>query len=215
MTGFINILFFIVSFYAAVNFFRMFMESRRIFHFYLGSSAIFLSIIGLSPFLAEFFTILDPEFINDWSSIFAVAFVLSAAAAQIRDSKPAFTRFPRALTVLPLLLILFYPLIMNTIVLKLWILLLYEGSAITIGLLIYGYKTYREPVFSFMFIGVLFFLATYVMYWLPSNILELPGYAWVLLMTCGMLIITVGYNKVYQYEPEERIGNRTGKEWFI
>ncbi len=183
----------------------------------MGCAAVFISIIGISGYLAHFFPVLDPEFINDWSTVISISFLLSAAAALIRDLKPVFSRFPRLFTFLPLLLILFYPLIMETLILKMWIIALYQGSAIIIGLLVYSYKTYINSQYGFILVGMIFFFITFVLYWLPQSIFSLPQYIWVLMTACGILIITVGYSTIY-YNIEQNVRESVAQEdheWFI
>jgi len=217
MTNFAAVILFIITFYATINFIKLFSLSRRIFHFCLGSAALFMAIFSISGFLVPFFPVLDPDFIEDWTTVFTVSFLLSAAAALIRDSKPSFTRFPRFFTFVPMLLIVIYPLIVETVILKLWIISLYQGSTILISLLIYGYKTYVDNEYGYLLVGVIFFLITFILYWLPRSIFSLPEYVWVLLVASGVLIITVGYNQIYGTGKDNLEAERDqDKEvWFI
>ncbi len=215
MAGFSGIVLFIVSFYATVNFYRMYSDSRKIIHFCLGTTAVFLAIIGISDLLATFFPILDPNFIDEWASVFSVSFLLSAAAALIRDFKPVFSRFPRGLTFLPLTLILIYPLILDTVVVKLWAVALYQGSALFISLMIFGYKANQNSAYGYVLVGVLFFLVTFVLFWLPRSLFTMPVYAWELLTACGILIITVGYNYVNNIEDDMLDHQKSRETWFI
>ncbi|MDG5766495.1 hypothetical protein QA596_03370 [Balneolales bacterium ANBcel1] len=214
MTGFSGLILFITSFYATIQFFKFFSESRRIFHCCLAISCIFVGIISISGFLEEFFPILDASFIDDWSTVFAVSFLLSAAAALVRDFKPVMTRFPRSFTLLPLLLILFYPLVVEMPVLKNWIISLYQAGALIIGLLIYSYRTSVNAVFAYMLVGLLFFLITYVLFHLPDRFFVLPEYGWALFTATGILVITVGYQQVYQPEEESRSKEQRKDIWF-
>ncbi len=215
MTGLSGIILFIVSFYATINFFRLYSLGKRIFHFCMGTSAIFLAIIGVSSFLAIFFPVLDPVFIGEWSTIFSVSFLLTAAAALVRDFKPAFSKFPKSFTFFPLVLILVYPLIIETVVVKQWALALYQGSALLIGLLIYGFKSQNNSEYAYMLVGVFFFAVTYVLYWTPESVFTLPAYAWMLLTSCGILIITVGYNQVNNIEDRLLDQEQRKETWFV
>lgn len=215
MTGLSGIILFIVSFYATINFFRLYSLGKRIFHFCLGTSAAFLAIIGVSSFLAIFFPVLDPVFIVEWSTIFSVSFLLTAAAALVRDFKPVFSKFPKSFTFFPLVLILVYPLIIETVVVKQWALALYQGSALLIGLLIYGFKSQKNSEYGYMLVGVIFFAVTYVLYWIPESFFTLPAYAWMLLTSCGILIITVGYNQVNNIEDRLLDQEQRKETWFV
>ncbi len=215
MIGFSGIILFIVSFYATIFFFRLYNESRRIFHFCLSIASIFVAIIGISDYLAVFFPILDPGFIDDWSTVFAVSFALSASAALIRDFKPAMTRFPKIFTFFPLLLILVYPFIIETILLKTWIIAIYQGSTLIIGMLIYGYRTSQDNRFGYMFVGLSFFLITFILFHLPAAWFVLPDYGWMLLVSSGILIITVGYHQIYLLENTSPTERRESDSWFV
>ncbi len=215
MAGFSGIVLFIVSFYASVNFYRMYSVSRQIAHFCLGTTAVFLAIIGISDLLATFFPILNPLFIDEWATVFSVSFLLSAAAALIRDFKPVFSRFPRVLTFLPLILIFIYPLIIETAVVKLWAVALYQGSALFISLLIFSYKANQNSLYGYLLVGALFFLVTFILFWLPRSLFTMPAYAWELLTACGILIVTVGYNQVYNLEDDILDEQKRRETWFI
>lgn len=181
----------------------------------MGTSAAFLAIIGISDLLSTFFPVLDPDFIDEWATVFSVSFLLSAAASLVRNSKPVFSRFPRLFTFAPLILIFLYPLIIDTAVVKIWAVALYQGSSLLISLIIYSYKTHHNSSYGYMLVGVIFFLVTFILYWLPGSAFTLPVYAWVLLVSCGILIITVGYNHVFELEDEIIDAQKRKETWFV
>ncbi len=214
MTGLSGAILFLISFYATFNFFRLYVMDRKIFHFCMGTTAAFLALYGASAFLALFFPVLDPEFIGEWSTVFSVSFLLSAAAALVRDFKPVFSRFPKSFTFLPLVLIFIYPMIIDTVVLKYWVLGLYQGSALLIALLIYAYRTYENSDYAYMLIGVIFFAITFLLYWIPESLFTLPEYAWMLLTSSGILILTVGYNQAYNLDKHFLDQEKRKETWF-
>ncbi len=214
MAEYSGIVLFIVSFYATLNYYRLYSVDRKIVHFCLGTTAVFLAIIGISDLLATFFPVLDPFFIDEWATVFAVSFLLSAAAALIRDFKPVFSRFPRILTFLPMILIFIYPLIIDTVVVKLWAVGLYQGSALLISLLIFSYKANHNSTYGYILVGVLFFLVAFILFWLPRSVFTMPAYAWELLTACGILIITVGSNQVYNMEDAILDEQSRRETWF-
>ncbi len=214
MTGISGFILFIISLYATFNFFRLYAIDRKIFHFCIGTTAAFLALYGASSFLALFFPVLDPEFIGEWSTVFSVSFLLSAAAALVRDFKPVFSRFPKSFTFVPLVLIVIYPMIIDTLVVKYWVLGLYQGSALLIAFLIYAFRTYENSDCAYMLVGVIFFAITFILYWIPESLFTLPEYIWMLLTSSGILILTVGYNQAYHLE-EQLIDQEKRKEtWF-
>ncbi len=209
MTGFANFVLFIVSFYATVNFFRIYSLSRKIFHFCLGTTGAFIAIISISGYLEMFFPTLDAQFIGEWATVFSVSFLLSAGAALVRDSKPVFSRFPRIFTFAPLALIFIYPLIVDTVAVKDWVIAIYQASALIIGMLVFSLKTHHNGNYGYLLVGIVFFAITFILFWLPESVFTLPVYVWVLLVACGILITTVGYNYVFHqdedlFEEEDR-----------
>ncbi len=215
MTGFSEIILFIVAFYATINFIRLYSLTKRIFHFCLGISAVFLSLIGISWPLEGFFPVLSASFITDWSTIFSVSFLLSACAALIRDLKPVFSRFPRLFTFLPLLLIAVYPFIIDTGMFKDWLVALYQFGAIIICLLVFSYKTYENSDYGYLLVGIFIFFITFILYWLPESVFTLPRYAWILFVSSGVLIVTVGYNQVHQLEKSITDIYEKKENWFV
>lgn len=214
MTGFSNFVLFIVSFYATVNFFRIYSLSRKIFHFSVGTTGAFIALISISGYLEMFFPILSAQFISEWATVFAVSFLLSAVAALVRDSKPGFSRFPRIFTLAPLVLILIYPLIVDTITVKEWVIAIYQASALIIGLLVYSLKTLRDGRYGYVLVGIVFFAVTFILFWLPETVFTLPVYVWVLLVACGILIITVGHNYVFHQEEDLLELENRRETWF-
>lgn len=214
MTGYSGLILFIISFYATINFYRLFAVSRRIFHFCIASASVFIAIIAISDYLVYFFPVLNAGLIYDWSMVFAVSLGLSAAAALIRDFKPELTQFPKQLTFLPLVLIVFYPFIIDSTIIKMWVITLYQLSTIIIGLLIYSYKTSVDSTFGYKLVGIIFFLITFILYRLPGYLFSLPEYGWMLLTASGILIITVGYNQVFFLEKHTNSADSDGNIWF-
>ena len=215
MTGYSGIILFVVSFYATITFFLLFSASRRIFHFSLGITGVFLSIIGISNHIAHFFPVLNPDFIDEWASVFGVSFLLSAAAALIRDFKPAFSRFPKAFAFFPLVLIVVYPLILETVIVKNWAIAIYQGGSLFIGLLIYSYKAQQNGKFAYVVVGLIFLLITFILFWLPDTVFYLPVYVWILLLACGILIITVGYSLISSLEEQYVEEKEKTDRWFV
>lgn len=215
MTGYSGFVLFIVAFYATINFSRFYTSSKKIFHFSLAVTALFLAIIGISGYLPEFFPVMNAEFIVEWATVFSVGFLLTGIAALIRDSKLLHTDFPKYLTFFPLLIILIYPLVIEAVVIKKMIIAIYQGGAIIIGLLIYGYKASEKGEYGYLVVGLVFFSITYVLYWLPQSVFSLPEYAWILLTASGILVLTVGYNYIYSPTDGLTDDNDRTDNWFV
>ena len=94
--------------------------------------------------------------IKEWSAIVAISFALSGLAILIRNAKPAFARFPLTFTAFPLLIIVAHPFAINTIILKYWLIGIYQGGAIIIGALMYSVIATYNSRFAIVLLSVFF-----------------------------------------------------------
>ena len=133
------------------------------------------------------------NFIFEWGHITCLAFVLSALAVFIRESKPVFAQFPMLYTALPLLIVISYLLVQDTYALKNWLIAIYQGGAIIVALLMYSVYTYRRKQYAIILAGVIILLFSYILYWYVPNIQTSYNWSWQLLLAAGMTIIVLGY----------------------
>ena len=165
------------------------------------ASAIFM-VMQFSVFLDYLMT--DPnvtvaaEFIVEWGHVTSLAFVLSSLAIFIRESKPVFAQFPMIYTALPLLIIISYFLVQDTYAIKTWLLVIYQGGAITVALLMYSVYTYRRTEYAFILTGVILFLISYILFWSISEIQDSYQWIWKLLVGIAMVLSIVGYEQTEQ-----------------
>jgi len=165
------------------------------------ASAIFM-VMQFSVFLDYLMT--DPnvtvaaEFIVEWGHVTSLAFVLSSLAIFIRESKPVFAQFPMIYTALPLLIIISYLLVQDTYAIKTWLLVIYQGGAITVALLMYSVYTYRRTEYAFILTGVILFLISYILFWSISEIQDSYQWIWKLLVGIAMVLSIVGYEQTEQ-----------------
>lgn len=140
------------------------------------------------------------DIIVEWGHIVALAFVLSALAIFIRQSKPVFAQFPLVYAALPLLIIFSYFLVQNTYALKEWLLSIYQAGAILVALLMYSVYTYKEQRYIYILSGVVLFLFTFLIFWYIPGIQEDMPWIWKLFMGFSLLLT------VYGYEYAQKIG---------
>ncbi|NGP89075.1 hypothetical protein [Fodinibius halophilus] len=160
------------------------------------AATIFLILQGfnfVSLFVSNATFTTTADFILEWGHITCLAFVLSSLAVFIRESKPVFAQFPMLYTGLPLLIVLSYFLVKDTYALKNWLIMIYQGGAITVSILMYSVYTYRRKQYALILIGSIIFLFSYLLYWYVPGIQ--PSYAWLwqLLLAAGLLTIVLGY----------------------
>ncbi len=135
------------------------------------------------------------NFIFEWGHITCLAFVLSALAVFIRESKPVFAQFPMLYTAFPLLIVISYILVKDTYALKNWLIMIYQGGAITVALLMYSVYTSRRNQYAVILAGVVIFLFSYLLYWYVPDVQTSYNWSWQLLLAAGMSTTLWGYEK--------------------
>lgn len=151
--------------------------------------------VVIDGWLLNFDLTLYSDVLVEWGHIISLAFVLSALAVFIRQSKPVFAQFPLIYAGLPLFIVLSYILVINTYALKDWLLSIYQGGAILVALLMYSVYTYREQKYMYILAGTLLFLITFLIYWYLPGVHE--NYAWVWKSFLGLSLIFTMYGYDY------------------
>ncbi|WP_445665029.1 hypothetical protein [Fodinibius sp. AD559] len=189
----------LISGYVAAKFFSLTNKRGRLKFLGLTVASGIFTIMQFSVLLDHLMT--DPsvtaaaEFIVEWGHVTSLAFVLSSLAIFIRESKPVFAQFPMIYTAFPLLIILSYLLVQDTYAIKTWLLVIYQGGAITIALLMYSVYTYRRTEYALILGGVIVFLISYILFWSISEIQDSYQWVWKLLVGLAMVISILGYEQ--------------------
>jgi hypothetical protein len=191
-----------ISGYVAIKLFSLTNKRGRLKYLGLTIASAIFTVMQLSVFLD--FLMADPsvtaatEFIVEWGHITSLAFILSSLAIFIRESKPVFAQFPMVYTALPLLIVISYLLVQDTYALKTWLLVIYQGGAIIVALLMYSVYTYRRREYELILGGVVIFLIAYILYWSVSAIQETYAWVWKLSVGSAMLLSIFGYEQTEQ-----------------
>ena len=197
----------LVSGYVAANFFSLTNKKGRLKYLGFTIASVVFTIMQLSVFLEYLMT--DPnitaatEFLVEWGHITILAFVLSSLAIFIRESKPVFAQFPMIYTALPLLIIISYFLVQDTYALKTWLLVIYQGGAIVVALLMYSVYTYRRGEYVFILGSIFLFLISYILFWSVTAIQDSHQWIWKLLIGGAMLLSIFGYKQT-EYKIEAK-----------
>ncbi|HLR32335.1 MAG TPA: hypothetical protein VK074_07595 [Fodinibius sp.] len=194
----VDILLTLVSGYVAITCIK-FARGRGRFKFLGFSIAAFIfTFVQITVVIGGF---LDTQavtnvvlFIVEWGHLICLAFILSALAVFIRESKPVFAQFPMIYTVLPLFIIISYFFVYDSIVLKKWLFFMYQGGALMVSLLMYGIYTYRSRKYIIVLSGILLFLFCYLLYWIIPDLRESLSWIWKLLLAGGMIVTVFGQN---------------------
>ena len=145
----------------------------------------------------------QPALVGEWAQISSVAFILCGLTLLIRLSKPVFARFPITFTALPLLIIATYPLAIETVMIKKWLLGIYEGGALVAAILIFSMKLVRNRNFILLLVGSVVLAGTYVLYWFPVLPSEVQYY-WYLAFAIGLYLAVRGVDSAYPIPSNEK-----------
>lgn len=133
---------------------------------------------------------------REWGDLIAITMTLCGLFIEIRESKPVFARFPMYLTFLPFLTILFYPLVIQSEVIKNLLQLIYQGGAIVVAILVISINQLLHKQRGFLLSACLIFLAAYVSFWFMGEINSFPSKeAAKIIFTIGIIIAAIGFKK--------------------
>ncbi len=202
MSLWLRIILALISIYFAVRF-GAFSYNRRSWE--MGSYSLSLFFLGLHHAgvgIAEAsnlqnITLQAALQVSEWSSITAIAFLLCGLLQLIRESKPGLARFPLIFTGLPLLIIISYPFAHEADIINRWLLKLYEGAGLVVGLIMYGYFTYtkKRKKYLYVLVGIVLLSAAYVLHWFLGFISFLQPWSWLLLFIIGIVILYKGLSE--------------------
>ena len=141
---------------------------------------------------------------REWGDLIAITLALCGILSEIRNSKPVFVRFPIYLTGLPLIGILFYPLIIDVDAVEDLLIMTYETGALIVSLLIVSINHYLYKGRGLLILGVVLFTVAYVLFWFFGFIHEMELTAKILFAT-GMIVCSVGFYKANERTKQQRI----------
>lgn len=156
--------------------------------FFLMQLSVAIALIVNDPAFTGFSNI-----VTEWGQILCLAFILSALAIFIRDSKPVFAQFPMLYTALPLLIVFSYYLVKDTYALKNWLLTIYQGGAIIVALLMYAVYSYRSKKYTMVLTGTVLFMLSYLVFWYVPGVKDHYVWIWKLLLGGGIIAAVQGY----------------------
>ena len=175
---------------------RTFIQRRSLLELYFSLAALFISV----PYLFDLFHLETSIHIFQWGKLISVTIYLSGLLVLIRESKPIFARFPIYLTGLPFVSFLFFPLIIDSIVIKDLINAIYQGGALVVTVLVFTINQARKRRRRYYIIGLSCVGASYLSYWLyfnrsASELIWIPE----ILLSVGILFTTYRFIKSEEY----------------
>jgi len=207
VSHFLSFVLLIAFIYAAITFIKLFIEKKELVYvFYsLASAALIVTtLINLSVNYLIKFNI-SQESISIWGSVVSISFVLCGLMVLIRNSKPEFARFPEVFVGLPILVIISFPFISSTIILKYWLLGIYEACALLVALMMHSVLSKRNAAHLIVLSGIGLFILAYLFYWLPWEMFNLKNLLWQAVMIIGVIVIIQGYTRIETTVREENL----------
>lgn len=129
-----------------------------------------------------------------WSGFLGIVFCICGLLLFIRNSKPVFARFPIFLASLPLMSVLFYPLVMRSLVIDELINAIYQGGALGSALILFSLDHFRNKHKVYFITGILLLALTYFGYWIyPSDSLESMTRIGIISAHAGFVLLSIGF----------------------
>ncbi len=182
------------------------LESQKLLMFALALIFYFLSSLVwvVSFFHVDQSTLFLITAISSWLQVTGVSFALCGLAIENWEDRPPVARFPYALAFAPVLLILSYGFVFQTVFLKELILALYEAGALFIGLMLFILFTVKNANYLYTVIGNALLLLSFAVYWFPGDLVADQPWIWQLIAIIAIPIIVQGYLSATRKVLQER-----------
>lgn len=128
------------------------------------------------------------------------ALLLVSLANFLRDDKPPFARYPFVFTLLPLIVLPVYPFIADTVVIKAWILGLYQFGALSIALLLFSLMASKNKSVRLLVLAVLSFGLAWIVRW----VVDMPQagrWVYTMMVVTGMILATKTFYDKTTFKP--------------
>ncbi|MBO6524369.1 MAG: hypothetical protein JJ971_11120 [Balneolaceae bacterium] len=138
----------------------------------------------------------DLSLAREWGDLIAITTALCGLFIEIRESKPVFARFPIYLTLLPFLSVLFYPLVIDSVVIKNLLQLIYQGGAILVAVLVISINQFLHKKREYLLTATIIFLLAYISFWFFGDFESFPGKDVAkIVFSIGIIIASIGFKK--------------------
>ncbi|MCH8567735.1 MAG: hypothetical protein LAT67_05705 [Balneolales bacterium] len=159
-------------------------------------------------------TILSYRYLADWFQVCGVSFLLIALGTENWQDRPPVARFPYIFIYSPVLLILTFFLVHDTIYMKNLLIGIYEGGALFVALFIFGLYTSRNIDFLYTLLGLVILLLAFVVYWFPGGAAAGASWVWKLIACIGILCFITGYLLAYNKMEKEETEAKMMEQFF-
>lgn len=187
----IYVLFFLTGVPSIYMLIRIFFEDKSVSSLYFGLALVSFLVgilLGFHPFF-------EGKYPGEWGNFIAITFALSGLFVKIRNSKPVFARFPMYLTALPLVSILFYPLVLDSLIVKDLIQIIYQGGGIVVAILVLSINQYLYKERGVLLVSSAIFLVAYILNWFIVDF-EYSEVISQILFSLGIVAATFGFKRI-------------------
>lgn len=188
-----NILLLISGSISSIILFNVAYRAKSLSNLFFGLSTLCFTVGILVGFFGSNFA----ELAKEWGDLLAMTLVLCGLFVKTRNSKPIFARFPLPMTLLPLVGVLFYPMINQADVIKeiLWI--TYQGGALIVAILVISINHLLYKHRTLLLLACVVLTSAFALYWFV-NILEksVADNIAFMMLAVGMLIASIGFKRV-------------------
>jgi hypothetical protein len=175
---------------------KLFIRQRSLIIIYFGLAALAIA----TPYAIDLVQVEMPIDVFEWGKLISITFYISGLLVLIRESKPVFARFPAYLTTLPFISFLFFPLIIDSFVIKDLINAIYQGGALVVTVLVFTLNQIRKTKRRYYIIGICSIGAAYMSYWFVFKQMNNPDLIWIaeILLSVGILFTAFRFVRAEQ-----------------
>lgn len=185
---------------------KAYQSKESVFYLYGGGGiALIITLLGrpVNAIINNIGINGSEESVYIWGSVITIAFVLSGLMLLIRNSKPEFARFPGVFVGLPLLLILSFPFVADSMIIMYWLIGIYEACAIIVAIMMHSVLSLKNHANYIVLGGIGILLLAYLFYWLPVELFRSEPALWQTVLAIGIIVTIHGYEKLETTQRDE------------
>lgn len=170
--------------FSTLLFLRRYLGGKSLLSLYFSLASFAICV----PYCIHIFDLGLKDQVFEWGKLIAIITYISGLLILIRQSKPAFARFPAYMTALPFISILFFPLMLDSYIIKDLLNAIYQGGALFVTGLIFTINFAKAEGRRYYLMGVGSAAAAYTTYWVYFNRVA-TDFIWISEMLLAVAIV--------------------------
>jgi hypothetical protein len=138
--------------------------------------------------------------ITDFGWLSVAALLLVSLANFLREDKPPFARYPFFFTLLPLIVLPVFPFIADTVVIKNWVLALYQFGALMIAALLFTLMSLRDRSVLLVILAIAMFAIAWLTKWIIA-FQDSGSWIYTASVIVGMILATKSFYDKSNHQP--------------